>query len=359
MVFCGGCGKQANSKDTFCTGCGTKIIEPTISVLEDTGNIIKEEYKQSTIPPEAETSQGTHIGDQKKSGEWLESTTAHILKFAGFDVDREVSFVFNDRTNDKFRIDVLARDPDTEIFVECKDYSDLKMSEKIMYTLTGQLDDYRKDQNKDVVGILVMSAKDDGRNQGIRENLKKHNCFLWDGAFLEHLENKIIELENKKDFRRYVLDHLDIFEELEKKNDGEYYDFMIKYSAYTMPLSEYVGKSFEIMNIIDEINDKLPQNVNIINHTRQAIKFKESKEIWRYNLIFDFSFKLTMNQIEKYAKSKRKFSDRIRRTKPEQITYRSFREGIYDILSNTYGISYDTKEKDEFHNIDFIGSRVK
>ena len=190
-------------------------------------------------------------------------------------------------------------------------------------------------------------------------NVKKHNCFLWDGAFLEHLENKIIELENKKDFRRYVLDHLDIFEELEKKNDGEYYDFMIKYSAYTMPLSEYVGKSFEIMNIIDEINDKLPQNVNIINHTRQAIKFKESKEIWRYNLIFDFSFKLTMNQIEKYAKSKRKFSDRIRRTKPEQITYRSFREGIYDILSNTYGISYDPKEKDEFHNIDFIGSRVK
>ena len=25
--------------------------------------------------------------------------------------------------------------------------------------------------------------------------IEKHNCFLWDGAFLEHLENKIIELD--------------------------------------------------------------------------------------------------------------------------------------------------------------------
>ncbi len=179
MGFCGGCGKQSSSKDNFCTGCGTPIIESKISVLEDTSQIIKEEYKQGTTPPEAETSQGTHIGDQKKSGEWLEATTAHVLKFAGFDVDRDVPFVFNDSTNDKFRIDVLARDPNIEIFAECKDYSDLKMSEKIMYTLTGQLDDYRKRQSKDVIGILVMTAKDDGRNQGIRENPKKHNCYLW------------------------------------------------------------------------------------------------------------------------------------------------------------------------------------
>ena len=357
MGFCGGCGKQSDPEDRFCTGCGTPIKESKISVLEDTSQIIKEEYKQSTAPPDADISQGTHIGDQKRKGEWLESTTAHILKFAGFDVDREVSFVFNDSTNDKFRIDVLGRDPAIEIFVECKDYSDLKMSEKIMYTLTGQLDDYRKRQNKEVVGILAMTAKDDGRNQGIRENLKKHNCFLWDGAFLEHLENKIVELGNKEDFRRYVLDHLDIFEELAKKPKGEYYDFMIKYSTYTIPPTKYVGKSFEIMNIIDEINEKLPQNITIVNHTRHALK--ENKQVLTYNLVIDFSLKLTMEQIEKLAKSRRKFGDRIRRTKPAQIAYRSFREDIYDILAGTYGISFDPKAKSKFYKIEFMGSRVK
>lgn len=357
MGFCGGCGKQAGTNDRFCTGCGTPIVESKISILEDTSQIIKEEYKQSTAPPDAEISQGTHIGDQKKSGEWLESTTAHVLKFAGFEVERETPFVFSDSTSDKFRIDVLARDPNIEIFVECKDYVDLKMSEKIMYTLTGQLDDYRKRQNKDVIGILVMTAKDDGRNQGIRENLRKHNCFLWDGAFLEHLENKIIELGNKEDFRRYVLDHLDIFEELAKKPKGEYYDFMIKYSTYTIPPSQYVGKSFEIMNIIDEINDKLPKSVSIINHTRHAIK--DNNQVITYNLVIDFSLKLTMEQVEKLAKLRRKFGDRLRRRKPFAIAYRSFREDIYDLLTRIYGISYDPKSKSKFYDIEFLGSRVK
>ncbi len=358
MGFCGGCGKQASPKDSFCTGCGTPMVESKISVLEDTTQIIKEEYKQSTAPPEAEISQGTHIGDQKKSGEWLEATTAHILKFAGFDVDREVSFVFNDSTNDKFRIDVLARDPNIEIFVECKDYSDLKMSEKIMYTLTGQLDDYRKRQSKDVIGILVMTAKDDGRNRGIRENLKKHNCFLWDGAFLEHLENKIVELGNKEDFRRYILDHLDIFEELEKKAKGEHYNFMVKYSAHTIAPNQYVGKSFDTMNIIDELKEKLPEKIKIINHTYHAIK-DNTKQVLSYNVVVDFSFKLTMDEIKKIAKSRRKFGERIRRRKPEQITYRSFREDIYDIFSRVYGISYNPKKKSIYYDIEFMGSRVK
>jgi len=58
-----------------------------------------------------------------------------------------------------------------------------------MYTLTGQLNDYRKRQPKSVLGILAMTAKDDGRNAGIRESLRKHNCFLWDGSFIEHLQS--------------------------------------------------------------------------------------------------------------------------------------------------------------------------
>ena len=48
---------------------------------------------------------------------------------------------------------------------------------------------------------------------------------------------------------------------------------------------------------------------------------------------------------KKIAKSRRKFGERIRRRKPEQITYRSFREDIYDIFSRVYGISYNPKKK--------------
>ena len=325
MGFCGNCGKKSSAEDKFCTECGTGIKESKLSVLEETGQVIKEEYKQSTVPTlQTKTSQGDHIGDQRKKGEWLESTTEHILKYAGFETERDFPFVFNDSTGDKFRIDVLARDRDIEIFVECKDYADLKMSEKIMYTLTGQLDDYRKHQSKTVIGILAMTARDDGRNQGIKENLRKHNCFLWDGSFLEHLNNKMIEFDNKEDFRRYVLDHIDIFEDLAKKGKGQYYDFMIKYSFFTIPPSEYVGKSFHVLNIIDDIKDNLPENVDVINFKNSMIK--EGNEVLSYNVIIDFSLKLTMNEIENFAKKRKKFGDRIRRRKSEHITYREFKK---------------------------------
>ncbi|MEK0338032.1 MAG: hypothetical protein QQN45_07150 [Nitrosopumilus sp.] len=66
-----------------------------------------------------------------------------------------------------------------------------------------------------------------------------------------------------------------------------------------------------------------------------------------------------MEQIEKLAKSKRKFGDRIRRRKSGEIAYRSFRESIYDILTGTYGISFNPKKNGKYHNIEFMGSRVK
>ena len=176
MGFCGSCGKKSRYSDRFCTGCGAKIMEQTISVVKENAEIVKEEYRLSTTPvSETTQSTGTHIGDQQKGGEWLEATVAHILKYAGFNTQRQESYVFNDTTGDHFEIDVLATDPDNEIFVESQDYKDLKISEKIMYTLKGQLEDYRKRTSKNVVGILAMTAKDDGRNRGIHESLQKHN----------------------------------------------------------------------------------------------------------------------------------------------------------------------------------------
>ena len=65
-----------------------------------------------------------------------------------------------------------------------------------------------------------------------------------------------------------------------------------------------------------------------------------------------------MEQIEKLAKS-RTFMDRVRRRKSPAITYRSFREDVYNILARTYGISYDPRSKSQYYNIEFMGSRVK
>lgn len=356
MGFCGNCGQKTSAVEKFCVGCGTPIKEQKISVLEDTSQIIKEEYKQSTHPPEAEISRGSHIGDQKKRGEWLEYTTNHILQFAGFPTQRDVPFVFNDSTGDKFRIDVLASDKDIEIFVECKDYSDAKMSEKTMYTLTGQLDDYRKHQRKKVIGILAMTARDDGRNQGIRETLRGHDCFLWDGSFLEHLEHKIIEFGNKDDFRRYVLDHLDISESLTKKDKDEYYDFLIKYSFFTITPDEYVGKSFHVFNIIDDIKDKLPKGVTIINHKSKQIK--NDKQIISYNVIIDFSFSLTMGEIKKFAEKRGNLDDRLRRRKPEEIVYKNYQKDMYELISEIYGVNFDPKSDSHYLNITFMGGRI-
>ena len=148
LGFCGSCGKRASEKDKFCTVCGEPISESQVTVLEDVGEIIKEEYRTNQAPPDAELTSGEFIGDQKRAGEWLEATVEHILRFAGFETQRQASFVFNDSTGDKFIIDVLARDPNIEIFVECKDLHDLKMDEKIMYTVIGQVSDYRKRQTK-------------------------------------------------------------------------------------------------------------------------------------------------------------------------------------------------------------------
>ena len=357
MTFCGSCGKRASEKEKFCTACGAPLIETQVSVLEEVGEIIKEEYKTSQAPPNSELSQGDYIGDQKQSGEWLEFTVEHILKFAGFETQRHASFVFNDSTGDKFVIDILARDTNIEIFVECKDLSDLKMSEKILYTLKGQLDDYRKRQTKKVVGILAMTARDDGRNAGIREKLRKENASLWDGSFIENLQNKMTEIGNKEDFRRYILDHLDIFETQTKKEDG--YDFIVKYSFYTISPDTYVGRSFDVMNIIDDIRDDLRgKPIKIINHTFEYIKSENTKKILTYKIIADFSMSLTKKEILKYAEEKKGVFDKLLRRSPIDIVRRKYEEEIFSTLAGVYGIHYDPKSKSVYDSITFVGARI-
>lgn len=357
MGFCGSCGKRADPEDKFCTVCGMPIKEATVSVLEETGELIKEEYRTSTAPPDASTSRGTHIGDQKKGGEWLESTVEHILRYSGFQTTRNAPFVFNDSTGDHFRIDVLASDANIEIFVECKDYSDQKISEKIMYTLTGQIDDYRKRNTKNVIGILAITARDDGRNLGISERLRKQNSFLWDGSFIEHLQNKMAELGNKEDFRRYLLDHLDVFEAPTIKSSGVY-NFMIKYSFYTISPDRYVGKPFDVSNIIDDINDALKESgIQIINRKFEAIL--QEGRILSYRMIVDFNFPMSNDAVRSYAQKHKGWLDKLKRRNDFEIVYRDYRKIIESQLQRVYGIRCDPKSKSHFDQVTFEGSRIK
>lgn len=357
LGFCGRCGKRASEKDKFCTVCGEPVSELQDSLLDKVAELIKEKLEPNQAPPDAELTSGEFIGDQKRAGEWLEATLEHILRFAGFEIQRQAPFVFNDSTGDKFIIDVLAKDPNIEIFVECKDLHDLKMDEKIMYAVIGQVSDYRKRQTKKVIGIIAMTARDDGRNTGIREKLKKENSFLWDGSFIENLKNKMVEIGNRDDFRRYVLDHLDMFETPAKK-DNEEYDIMLKYSFFTIAPDKYVGKEFDVINIINDIRDKIAKRpIRIINHKFEYMK-SENERIIGCHMAVDFSMTLSAKGVVDYADENKGFIDRILRRGLVEIMYRKYKDEIHSILENVYGIRYDSKSKSEFDQIRFEGSRV-
>ena len=94
---------------------------------------------------EVRTDSDSHIGVEKKSGGWLENETERILRFAGLKTQRERRIVFEESTNEHYRVDILAQYDNLTLFVECKDYSEIKVDEKILFTLIGQVHDYRRD----------------------------------------------------------------------------------------------------------------------------------------------------------------------------------------------------------------------
>lgn len=357
MVFCGSCGKRASDEDKFCTNCGTTIKQATVKVVEEVGQVIKEEYRQSQAPPEAELSRGSHIGDQKRSGEWLETTVDNILKFAGFRTTRQAPVIINDKARDKFLIDILAVDPNLEIFVECKDYQDMKMDEKIMFTFIGQINHYRKHQSKRVIGILAMTARDNSNNIAIREKLRQEDSFLWDGSFIEHLQNKMIEYENKNDFRIYLLNHLDVMDIPESRHPDGTSNWIIRYAFYTVRPEQYIGKKFDVMNIIDDIKLKCKPPVKVVNHLIESIHSEDKKTLIRYLIRVDFSLTVTPNEIQELEK-KGGFMRKLRRRSASQELYNYCVAGLRRLLEITYGVNYVKNSKSRFETIFYEGGRV-
>lgn len=359
MAFCGSCGKKAGNSDRFCTSCGSQIREATISVVEELGQVIKEEYKESTAPPDAELSRGSHIGDQKRSGEWLEYITEHILKFAGYQTIRQYAVAINDTTKDKFYVDVLASDPFVEIFVECKDYSETKLPEKILFEFIGQLNHYRNMTAKNVIGIFTMSARDEeSKNIGIREKLRKENAYLWDGSFIEHLQNKMTLVQNRDEFHTYVVDHLNVDESPAPKNKDDV-TFIMRFGFYTVQKHQYIGKKFDVMNILDDIKKNLSGfKSKIVNHEIETLKADDGTLI-RYMVHVDFSITINQNEIIELAGKKKKgLFDKIRKKQPIVDAFDYCVDYYVNFLSSIYGINFEPKGKNNYAKIYYEGGRI-
>jgi hypothetical protein len=164
------------------------------------------------------------------------------------------------------------------------------------------------------------------------------------------------ELGNTDDFRSYILQHLEIFEVPKEKHEGDY-DFMLKFSCYTIPPDSYVGKSFDVTNFIEDINSRLASSeVRIINKKFEQISDKNQVFAWKLTL--DFSLLMNMAEIESFAKKHKKFTDKIKRRDEFHITCREYRNRLESVLQNTYGIRYEKKSKSMFDEITFEGQRI-
>lgn len=329
MAFCGSCGREAPEEGKFCTGCG----EPLAGAGQE------------------EAPGGSHIGDQRRSGEWLEHTVSHVLRFAGFEAERERPFVFDEGTGDRFMIDVLAKDASAEIFVECKDLAGTKMSEKTMYTLQGQLDDYRRRRDCHVVGILAMSARDDGSNAGIRGRLGEHGCFLWDGSMIEHLQDRMVELD-KAGFREYVLGQLGIGAG-QGAPDGDAVDFVVRYSFLTVAPRRYAGRRFSVEAVLDDVRSGLDEGVLVRNIETQPLEYDGG--IAGYRVTADFVLRADRRRIRTLGIRQERLGDRLRRRKPGEIVYEGHRKAVREAIAGAYGVS---PGKGRRSHIVMVGGRV-
>ena len=326
-----------------------------------------EEKPEDTVNVRVESE--THFGVERKSGGNFENECEKIIKFAGFTTQREVKVSYDDDSSDHYKIDVLAKYQNLTIFLEAKDYEEVKVSPKILFTLIGQVNHYRSEHpNENVIGILATSAKNiDGTNDGISRRLEAEGCYLWDGFKIIEFKNQWEKFRDGELFQEYFFNEIEYFKsKVEEKEDidpkkGEP-RFFCRLGFYSIPKLHYIGNLFHVNSILADLENQLDGTSLMLIRTRYD-QFNDIANQPRFHFYCDFELSKTHDQIRKHGlKNKGSWYNRNPLSSPE-IMRADFIRACKKSLDKTYGI-----EK-EFHltypitvlatRTDILGSFVK
>lgn len=287
------------------------------------------------------TDSDTHLGVERKSGGWLERETERILRFAGMKTQRERRVVFEESTSEHYRVDILAQYDTLTLFVECKDYSQIKVDEKILFTLIGQIHDYRRDHpNETVVGILVTSAKNVGQNLGIHNKLLREGCQLWDGTTIQKMQDKMIEVDGKSEFTEYLFEKLGYFMH-EGKTEGvktlppDQHRFFCRMQFFSIPDLKYIGNKFSRNSLIEDLKNTL-QGTEISASIFNS-KTIDSPEGQRIGMVVDFEKIISDTDLNKLWKKKSGLFRKPKESSTELMEIH-FESACMGAITKTYGV---------------------
>lgn len=289
---------------------------------------------------EVRTDSDSHIGIEKKSGGWLENETERILRFAGLKTQRERKVVFEESTNEHYRVDILAQYDNLTLFVECKDYSEIKVDEKILFTLIGQVHDYRRDHPDEIViGILVTSAKNIGQNMGIQNKLNREGCQLWDGTTIQKLQDKMLDVDTKSEFASYLFEKLGYVTGIDVSNNSKIMPgqnkFHCRITFFSIPAIKYIGNKFSHNSIANDLKNILEgTDIRIASLSYKNFNTNEGE---RLRMIVDLERNIPETKVLEHWKKK---SGWFRKPKesPIELMEMSFESACIAAVTKTYGV---------------------
>ena len=236
----------------------------------------------------------------------------------------------------------MAQYDDLTLFVECKDYSEIKVNEKILFTLIGQVHDYRKDHpNETVVGVLVTSAKNVGQNMGIQNKLLREGCQLWDGTAIQKLQEKMIEVDRKSEFATYLFEKLGYIlhsENIDTNLMPGQHKFHCRIHCFSIPAVKYIGNKFSHTSIINDLKRVLEGTGITISSS--SYKNFNSSEGERINLYVDFARNVSGSRLTEHYKSKSGFFRKPKES-PIELMEISFESACMGAITKTYGIEVE------------------
>lgn len=290
------------------------------------------------------TESDTHIGIEKKAGGWLENECDKIIQFAGFTTQREVKISFDNDSSDHYRIDVLGKYKKLTIFLEAKDYEEVKIDSKILFTLIGQINHYRLEHpDEQVIGILATSAKNiQGTNDGVGRKLKAEGCYLWDGLKIQSLKNEINNFRDGELFREYLFRELEYYKDAPE--DTEIVDskkgiprFFCRIKFYSIPELRYIGNLFHPNSIIADLEYQIKDTKIDLFKVRQGT-FRDESENSRFYFLCDFELSKSKGDIEKHADSNQGGWFSRNKLSSTALMTHDFTRACKKAIENTYGI---------------------